>query len=190
MDPESSLELLERARSGDADALEGLLRRYLTPLRRWAHGRLPQWARDGSDTQDMVQDAILQTLRHVAHIQVDGPGALHRYLRTAVMNRIRDELRRAQRRGQAEPLGDDIRSSLASPLENAIGREAVDAYESALTDLPETERELIIAHLELGLSYQELAAAFERPSPDAARMAVRRAMFKLAHAMSKFRPPS
>ena len=189
-DPESSLDLLERARNGDAEALEGLLRRYRTPLRRWAHGRLPQWARNGADTEDLVQDAILQTLRHLVHIQADGPGALHRYLRTAVMNRVRDELRRAGRRAPAESLNDEMPGPFALPLELAIGREALEAYESALAELPEAERELLIAHLEMGLSHQELAAAFDRPSADAARMAVRRGLLKLAKAMSNFKPSS
>jgi RNA polymerase sigma-70 factor (ECF subfamily) len=44
--PETSLSLLERAREGDADALNALIARYLPRLQRWAHGRLPAWARD------------------------------------------------------------------------------------------------------------------------------------------------
>jgi RNA polymerase sigma-70 factor (ECF subfamily) len=186
MDPESSLDLLERARAGDADALDSLLRRYLTPLRRWAHGRLPTWARDGSDTQDIIQDAVYQTLRHISHIQADSPGALHRYLRRAVMNRIRDELRRAKRHSPADDEVDGMASRGPSPLELAIGREAVQAYESALAELPEHERELVIAHLEWGFSYEELAAVFDRPSRDAVRMSIRRALFKLAKAMNRF----
>jgi DNA-directed RNA polymerase specialized sigma24 family protein len=41
-------------------------------------------------------------------------------------------------------------------------------------------REAIIGRVELGLSYAELAAAMGRPSADAARMAVGRALLKLA----------
>ena len=55
-DPESSVELLERARAGDSDALDRLLGRYLPRLRRWASGRLPRRARDLSDTDDLVQE--------------------------------------------------------------------------------------------------------------------------------------
>ena len=45
-DLESTFRLLERARTGDQDALNRLLARHVTPLRRWARGRLPKWARD------------------------------------------------------------------------------------------------------------------------------------------------
>ena len=50
MDPESSVELIRLAQSGDDDALSRLLERHLPELRRWAHGRLPQFARDLADT--------------------------------------------------------------------------------------------------------------------------------------------
>lgn len=52
---DATVHLLARARSGDERALEALFARYLTPLRRWARGRLPQRARDMVDTQDVVQ---------------------------------------------------------------------------------------------------------------------------------------
>jgi RNA polymerase sigma-70 factor (ECF subfamily) len=49
-----------------------------------------------------------------------------------------------------------------------------------MTALESEEREAIIGRIELGLSYAELATAMGRPSADAARMAVARAMLKLA----------
>ena len=183
MDPESSLELLQRVRTGDEDALERLLARYLVPLRRWARGRLPQWARDGSDTEDLVQDAIVQTLRHLSHFDANGPGALHRYLRTAVMNRIRDELRRAHRRPPATELDEEMASESPSPLLEAMGAETLAGYEAALDQLRDEDRELIIGRLEWGLDYHQLAAALGKPSVAAARMAVSRALLKLAAAM-------
>src|SRR5690349_14530494 len=99
---ESTLTLLTRARSGDAHALDDLFGRYLPPLRRWAHGRLPRWAREMTDTQDLVQDALLQTFKKIGGFDCRGEGALQAYLRQAVMNRIRDELRRVARRPTAE----------------------------------------------------------------------------------------
>src|SRR4029450_10705025 len=74
-DPESSLELLERARDGDAAALDRLLTRYLRPLQRWASGRLPRWARDLSDTGDLVQETLIQTLRNMGTFRPRREGA-------------------------------------------------------------------------------------------------------------------
>jgi RNA polymerase sigma-70 factor (ECF subfamily) len=56
-----------------------------------------------------------------------------------------------------------------SPLEEAIGGEAIERYQAALTKLPESDRDAIVGRLELGLSYDELAELLGKPSPDAAR---------------------
>jgi RNA polymerase sigma factor (sigma-70 family) len=187
MDLESSIELLQQVKRGDADALDRLLRRYLVPLRRWATGRLPQWARDMADTQDMVQDAVWHTLHHLAAFQPSRDGGLHAYLRTAVINRIRDELRRAHRRPQIMELDENVPSPFPSPFVTAMNAEARDRYEAALSSLTEGERDLIIARVEWGLDYKEIAAALDRPTPDAARVAVRRALLKLAKMMKPVR---
>src|SRR5687768_6490718 len=97
--PDATMQLLERARAGDDEALERLFAKYLKPLRRWAAGRLPKWARDMADTQDLVQETLLQTFRKIEGFECRGEGALQAYLRQALMNRIRDELRRFDRRG-------------------------------------------------------------------------------------------
>ena len=57
-------------RSGDDTALGTLVERYLIPLRRWASGRLPAWARDLRDTDDIVQDTLMATLRHLDGFEV------------------------------------------------------------------------------------------------------------------------
>ena len=70
--------------------------------------------------------------------------------------------------------------SASSPLEEAIGHEAVERYERALERLKPDEREAIIARVELGYSYEELADALGKPTADAARKAARRALVRLA----------
>lgn len=183
MDPESSVELLRRFRAGEVDALNRLLARYVGPLRRWAHGRLPQGARDLSDTQDLVQDALVRTLGRLDAFEPVGPAALHWYLRQAVMNRIRDELRRARRRPPPAALDERLPHEAASPLEVAIGRETVTAYITALGQLSTEDHELVIARVECGFDYGEIAAMFDKPTAAAARMAVRRALVRLAARM-------
>ena len=60
---ESSFALVLRAREGDDIALERLCRRYLPRLERWAHGRLPAWARGTLDTQDLAQEALVHAVQ-------------------------------------------------------------------------------------------------------------------------------
>jgi RNA polymerase sigma factor (sigma-70 family) len=180
---DSTLVLLERARAGDADALDRLFARHVKPLRRWISGRLPKWARDMADTDDLVQDALLQTFKRIEVFDPRGPGALQAYLRQAVFNRVRDELRRKGRRPESTDLDGVELASDQSPLEEAIGSEAVDRYERALQRLRPDEREAIVARVELGYTYEELAEALGKPTPDAARKAAQRALLKLASEM-------
>lgn len=181
----STLTLLTRARAGDARALDQLFSRYLPALARWARGRLPRWARDVADTQDLVQEAALATFRNVTSFEHRGEGALLAYLRQAVMNRVRDEVRRVGRRPSSVELQDDVADMNLSPLEQAIGAELAEQYETALGRLADADRELVIARIELRLSYADIAAATGRRSADAARMAVGRALLRVAEQMKK-----
>jgi RNA polymerase sigma factor (sigma-70 family) len=176
----TTIRLLERARAGDAGALDEVFARAGPPLKRWARGRLPQWARDVTDTDDLVQETMIATLKQIDVFEYRTDAALQAYLRQAVMNRIRNEIRRAHRHPSPTSLDSASPGNDLSPLEALIGKQAVEAYEDALARLAPNEREAIIGRVELGLSYDELAAAMGRPSADAARMAVGRALVKLA----------
>jgi len=174
-----SADLLVRAKAGDQAALNILFSRYLQPLKRWASGRIPRWARDISDTTDVVQDALLQTFKRIELFAPEHDFALQAYLRRAVLNRIADEFRRRRRRPAAAPLDPEQPTELPSPVEIAIARERTQRYEAALLRLRPEDRELIVSRLELEMTYEEIAEATGRPTPNAARSAVVRAMVRL-----------
>src|SRR5688572_20202122 len=176
----TTIQLLARARDGDEGALDEVFARSIPPLRRWARGRLPRWARGLMDTDDLVQDTVISTLRQIDVFEYRADAALQAYLRQAVMNRIINEIRRAMRHPAPAPLDSGAPDAGLSPLEELIGKQTVDAYDEAMTALEPDEREAIIGRVELGLSYAALATAMGRPSADAARMAVARALLKLA----------
>ena len=182
---ESTQSLIERARLGEPEALEQLFARHRKPLARWASGRLPKWARDISDTEDLVQETLLQTFKKIGDFEPRRVGALQAYLRQAVLNRIREELRRKGRQPHETDLDDVEVDSAESPLEQAIGREAVERYEQALARLKAEEREAIIARVEMGYTYEELAEALGKPTPDAARKAAQRALVRLAEELKR-----
>jgi RNA polymerase sigma-70 factor (ECF subfamily) len=181
---ESSFALLLRARSGDDRAREELFSRYLPRLQRWAHGRLPPWARDASETGDLVQDTLFQVVQKLDTFQPQHEGAFCGYLRQALVNRIRDEIRRAQRRRPAEALNSSKPTLDPSPLERAIGLEALQDYEAALQRLKANDRQAIILRVELGMSVSEVAQALGKPSAAAAHMAISRALVRLSQEMS------
>ena len=182
----STLELLDRFKQGDEEAIGLLVERSLPPLRRWARGRLPDWARGVAETQDLIQDAVIRAIPNLKHFEARHPGALQAYLRQAIANHIRDEIRKVHAR---PPIGGIIPENKVdpgpSPLERAIGRERLDRYDAALAKLRPAEREAIVARLELQQSYEEVALALGKPSADAARMLVARAVKNLIKAMQE-----
>lgn len=186
---ETSLSLLTRAKQGDAVAIEALMGRYLARLQRWASGRVPSGARSLLDTDDVVQDALMNTLRRLEDFTPRHDGALMAYLRQAVANRIRMELRRKHPvpDGSVEP--DALASALPSPFESVVGRDAFARYEQALAQLDEDDRAAVIGRFEMGFSYDALARALQRPSSEAARKAVERAVRRLVALMESKAPP-
>ena len=184
-DPDASVHLLARIRAGDADALNRLMERHLPALQRWARGRLPYGIRDLEDTADLVQETVIQALRHLDRFDYRREGALQAYLRHAVYNRIRMEFRRKRSRPARTELDSEREDPAASPLELAVGQEALERYEQALARLKPEDREAVIAKMELDCSYAELARALGKPSADAARMAVGRALLRLAEEMKR-----
>ena len=180
-----TVDLIARAKAGDTEALDRLCTRFLPSLRRWASGRLPRYARSLMDTDDLVQETVIRAVKRLDAFEPRHDGALQAYLRQAVMNRIRDEVRRAVRSPAETGLDERHRDLTASPLDIAIGAEAVSRYEAALARLRPEEREAVIARIEMAGSYHQLATALGKPSADAARMAVSRALVRLAQEMSR-----
>ena len=177
---ESTITILERARRGDASATMVLLERTVGPLRRWARGRLPDFARGGADTEDVVQDVVVRAIAGIKRFEHRTVDALQFYLREGVRNRIRDEIRRVSRRGVAEELPADVAEDSPTPLERLILQEGSERYLEALRRLKPGDRIAIIYRLEHGFGYDEIARRLDKATTDAARVAVARALKRLA----------
>jgi RNA polymerase sigma factor (sigma-70 family) len=180
---EATVDLLERVKLGDDAALDRLLQRCIPRLLRWAHGRLPPSTRGMQDTADLVQDTVVSAMKKLDAFDARHQGALQAYLRQSVMNRIRDAIRRRNRHPEQVQFPEQLADTRTSPLDLAIGAENIDRYERALQRLAAADREAVIGRIELQYSYEELAVALNKPSAAAARMAVTRAMKRLAGEM-------
>lgn len=187
-DVESTQVLLAGARAGDERAREELVARFLPVLQRWAHGRLPAYARGRVDTDDLVQVTLIRALNGLDRFEPRHEGAFLAYLRRIVLNSVRDEIRRSMRAPQQEEVSEALIDRGPSLLEKALGREVVENYERALAELPEAQQEAVILRVEFGYSYPEIAAALARPSANAVRMMVSRALVDLAEAMERSEP--
>ena len=181
----ASDELLVRARAGDDYAPDQLFARYVPRLHRWAHRRVPTWARNAADTADYVQDTVLHTLKHLGTFQPQREGALLGYLRRSLVNRVRDQFRHAARHPAPGELDDRFVDGGHSPLELAIGTADRERYEAGLKRLRRADRQAILASIELGYSYDQIALVLKKPSAEAARLAVRRALLRLGEEMAR-----
>jgi RNA polymerase sigma factor (sigma-70 family) len=181
----STIELVARSKAGDAQAWDDLCLHTLQVLSRFAAGRLPGMARGMVETQDVVQEAAMRGLRRLDRFEFRHDGAFRAYLRTVLMNVIRDQARAAARAPIADSLSDDHPERGPSPFELAIGRQRTAHYELALQKLSSRDRQAIILRLEQQASYEEMAGALNLPTPNAARQRVRRALLRLGREMTR-----
>ena len=101
MNPPTPISLLERLRRpSDADAWARFVHLY-TPL-------LYQWARRAglqeADAADLVKDVFTALIRELPGFRYDPDRGFHRWLRSVLLNKWRDRLRR---RPVPRPAGDD-----------------------------------------------------------------------------------
>ena len=182
---ESTASLLRQVSEGSDAARERLCRHFLPILTRWAHGRLPHYARDLSETQDLVQAALISALDKVDDFDALREGAFLAYLRKILLNNIRMEIRRVTRRNahgfadsELEPADPE-----ASIVGQVIGADVLERYEAALMTLTDKAREAVMLRVEFGYSFPEIAMATDTPSANSARMLVSRSLIQLAEAM-------
>jgi len=93
-------ELIARAKHGDREALS----RLLSDARPRALAVAMRMMRNPDDAEDVVQDAFMKVLRHMARFEERA--AFNTWLHRIVVNTCLDRLRRPEPR-RAEPLGDD-----------------------------------------------------------------------------------
>ena len=184
-DVQSTVELTIRARAGDQVALEALCLRCLKSLTRFAAGRLPPAVRGMVETQDVVLEAVQRGMGRLHEFEVRHPGALIAYMRTILKNLIVDYVRVVVRRPQQVSLDEDQADNGQSPLQRVLDDEQIELYEGALTCLKPRDAALVTLKIEEQLGYEDIAVELGFPSANAARVATKRAVLRLAHEMSR-----
>lgn len=180
---DSTTRLIRAAHEGDEGAEERLFARCRPLLRRWARGRLPHFARDLADTEDLVQTAMTRAFTNFERFEVRGRGSFLAYLRTITLNAVKEELRRSGRRPEDTERFEAADDATNPVLTGVISAETLADYEAGLERLDEPRRQAVVLRLEFGLSYAEIAEELELASADAARMKVSRALIRLAELM-------
>lgn len=194
-DATSTHALLLRFHDGDNAALNELYGRYVGRVLAIVRARLGAELRQRVESWDIVQDAMLASLRGIGTFDYTSEGAFLKWLGQIVENRIRDQLdhHRAARRdhrlekpleiprspGSAAPLEIPEKTGFPTPSQVLQHSEDLLRLERAMDRLPVETRELIIAVQLEERTYQEIADDTGK-TPDAVRMQVKRAMDQLS----------
>lgn len=182
-DLSSTTRLLSRVSDGDMGAREVLLVRYLPLLRKWARGRLSAVGRDLAETEDLVQITLLRSLNNLHSFTYEPPGAFLAYLRTILMNALRDEIRRGARRPLTLSISISDVPNQSSVLDEVVGAEVMAAYEKALMTLSEEKRAAVLMRIEFDMTYEEIAEELQRSSIDGTRTMIVRALADITKEM-------
>ena len=162
--------------------------RLRPPLAAVGERPVAAWARDLVDTDDLVQDSVLQTLKKVGDVRAS---TSRRPAGLPPTGGTQPAARRVAAEASSTAVTDIEAVGLeaeGSPLEAAIGREEAVLYETALGRLRPEEREAIIARIEMGYDWTpQPPRRWGKPSPDAARKAVQRAVVRLAEEIRRAR---
>jgi RNA polymerase sigma factor (sigma-70 family) len=178
-------ELLRRFQAGDESALGRLWAAYLPRLHRWTRRRFPVGISGGMTAEDLVQDAFLKSLPVLRTFAPRASGTLFGYFCAIVLNQIRDHARRSARRPSAPASElDTLPDATASPLEQVLSRERWEGYEQGLARLSLCDRQIVEAVVDERATDDELARRFGKPSRNAAGVARRRAVARLARAVA------
>lgn len=124
-------------------------------------------------------------LRHEEQLEPAGERGLWAYLRKSVINRIRDELRRSRQGEVALAASDPRRDPEPSPEARLVALEERRRFQAALDRLSPEDQALVIGRVEMHLSCKELALWLGVPSPEAVRIAAKRAVLRLAREMGR-----
>ncbi len=179
--------LLRRARDGDQEARDQLVRRYAAALQTLLHGRIPASSRGLLQTQDLAQEVWLKVLRSLAAVEYRGVGSFWRFLREVALNHVRDLYRKPQKPWEELAVESSVAPSDPGPnaVSRMIRREQLEVFEAALGRLPARKQEAVLLRLELDQSYDLIAQECGLPSADAARMTVKRALREIYDEMSR-----
>lgn len=146
--------LVERARRGEAEAFEELVRRHY----RAAYAAALAILGSAMDAEDVCQDAFVRAIERLDELR--RPGRFAAWLLQIVRNRARNyhSYRRVR---SALPL-DAVSAAADEDTAGVAERsELRDELESALSDLSEIQREVVLLHDMEGWKHREIAKALD-----------------------------
>lgn len=144
--------LVWRFNRGDPAALCRIYEKYRDGLLKVAAALLS----DRSGVEDVLHDVFVDFAQTTGRFRLKG--SLQGYLSICVANRARDRNRTGQRRGSARLGERDIPPAATDgPARVAMSRELAAKLDTALAELPDEQREVLVLHLQGALPFREIA---------------------------------
>jgi RNA polymerase sigma-70 factor (ECF subfamily) len=187
-----SRELLDRAKSGSADALNQLYERCSGRLLAFIRLRLGRDLRSRLESRDILQATLLKSLEHMGDLKADETRSVMAWLARIAEHEIRDcaDFHHRQRRDAAQETALDDDAPLPALTRSALSRvilgQQAERLEEALESLSPAHREIILLRKFEELSFAEIGQRLGK-SEDACRMLLARAMTALTMQMSEIR---
>lgn len=178
-------ELLHAAQRGDRAAMAELHSRHMAAVLARARDRLRPGLRRQFDTADIGQSVFAEVIRELPRFEDRGEKAFRNWLYIRTERKIIDKLRKmfgvnGRAREVNEPTAArQVPRNGAGPRTAAALRDEFARVESALEELPELDRQVVLLRGRENLSHEEVARRLELPSADAARMRYSRALLAL-----------
>lgn len=185
-DDEAFSRLLERARSGDPEAVEELHRRHAEAVAARVRARSSRALRRRYDVDDVAQSVFAEVLRDLERFEDRGEGAFRNWLYAKVEGKVRQKLSsllRAEGGRREVTARSDVVGRPAhdgpGPATESGRRDEIAHLRGLLHLLTDEQREVVELRTRERLSFVAIAERLELPSPDAARMRFARAITTL-----------
>lgn len=191
---DGTTQLLARWRDGDEQAVHELIAGHVPAVYEMVRARLGDALRQKLDSGDVVQDAILEFLRHGPAVPPVDSTHLRALLARIVCNTICDRSkwfqaarrRMGRERGLSSTQGAVLPGNAPDPAAEAARADMAARLRLAMELMSEVDRRVIVLREWQGLPFAEIAAELGG-NEEAARGAYRRAMERLRARMAELR---
>ncbi len=156
--------IIEEYRDGDPEAFTELVRRYLSPMYRFARRSLPS----DDEAEDVVQEIFLKAWKNLPQFKIEKKFRFWIY--AIAKNALIDHLRKKKdvpfsqmETGREDLFSENLPGEEPLPDELFEKAELGALLSEALSKLPENYRTTLTLHYSEGLTFEEIAEIFDRP---------------------------
>jgi RNA polymerase sigma-70 factor (ECF subfamily) len=174
---EKELDLIRRARHGDADAFGALYQRHLDAIYRYIYFRIG----DARDAEDLTEHVFLRAWQALPNYKDLGTPFINWLYRIA-HNTLVDDYRRHPPRAELPAESLNLVSPQPAALEQVIEAETAAQLATAIAQLPDDKQRVLVLRFVEGLSHAEVAKILDI-SEGASRTLQHRSLADLARVL-------